>query len=51
MKSEFIESLITAIPLLWDNILGVPTELILIVFRLLWKVIKWNIDSTKKEKD
>lgn len=37
MKSEFIESLITAIPLLCDNILRIPTELIFIVFRLLSK--------------
>lgn len=48
MKSEFIESLITAIPLLCDNILRIPTELIFIVFRLLWKATKWYVDYRKK---
>ena len=48
MKSEFIESLITAISLLWDNILGIPTELIFIVFHLLWKATKWYVDYRKK---
>lgn len=49
MKSEFIESLITAIPLLWNNILGIPTELIFIVLRLLWKATKWYVDYRKNE--
>ena len=48
MIQPIIESLITAIPLLWDNILGVPTELIFIVFRLLWKATKWYVDYSKK---
>lgn len=48
MIQPIIESLITAIPLLWDNILGVPTELIFIVFRLLCKATKWYVDYSKK---
>ena len=51
MKSEFIESLITAIPLLWNNILGIPTELIFIVLRLLWKATKWYVDYRISCKD